>query len=65
MEIIDNFVTEKDFELLKKDKYTFFVLGRILHGNCNFIASNHKSFIICHKCESWLYLLLQDHLHYI
>ena len=48
---MDNFVTETDLNLLQNDKYTFFVLGRILHGNCNFVASNHKTFIICHSCE--------------
>ena len=47
---MDNFVTETDLNLLQNDKYTFFVLGRILHGNCNFVASNHKTFIICHSC---------------
>ena len=51
MEIIDNFVTEKDFELLQNDKYTFFVLGRILKGECNFIASDHNKIIICHSCK--------------
>ena len=48
---MDSFVTETDFYLLQNDKYTFFVLARILHGNCNFVASNHKTFIICHSCE--------------
>lgn len=48
---MDSFVNEADFNLLQNDKYTFFVLARILHGNCNFVLSNHKSFIICHSCS--------------
>lgn len=48
---MDRFVDKRDFKLLDDEKYTFFVLGRILRGTCNFVVSNHKTFIICHSCK--------------
>ncbi len=44
---MDNFVNEKDYKLLEKDKYTFFVLKRVMGGKCNLLLSNHEDIIIC------------------
>lgn len=44
---MDNFINEKDYKLLEEDKYTFFVLKRIMDGKCNLLLSNHKDIIIC------------------
>ena len=44
---LDNFADERDFKLLEKDKYTFFVLRRILTLPCELILSDHKRIIIC------------------
>lgn len=44
---MDNFVTETDYKLLTNDKYTFFVLGRIIKGTVEILLTNHKNLIIC------------------
>ncbi|MBR4668770.1 MAG: GNAT family N-acetyltransferase [Butyrivibrio sp.] len=46
---MDSFVDERDYKLLEADKYTFFVLRRILGTECEFIASDHEKLIICHS----------------
>ena len=48
---MDTFANEKDFELLEQDKYTFFVLKRILCGDCQLILSDHSRLIICFSCS--------------
>lgn len=47
---MDNFVDERDYRLLESDRYTFFVLGRILKGKCDLILSDHERLIICFSC---------------
>ena len=44
---IDNFADERDFKLLEQDRFTFFVLKRILALPCELILSDHKRLIIC------------------
>lgn len=44
---MDPFIIEKDFELLKPDKYTFFVLDRIMRGSPEVLISDHERLIIC------------------
>ena len=44
---MDNFADERDFELLEQDKYTFFVLRRILSIPCKLILTDHKRLVIC------------------
>ena len=44
---MDNFVDERDFELLAQDKYTFSVLSRIISGECEIRLTDHKRMIIC------------------
>ena len=43
------YVDERDFALLKSDKYTFAVLDRILRGECELIRSDHEKLILCHS----------------
>lgn len=31
---MDNYVDERDYKLIENDKYTFFVLGKIMGGEC-------------------------------
>ena len=46
---MDDFVNEKDFELLTQDRYTFAVLDRILRGHCALVRSDHARMILCHS----------------
>jgi RimJ/RimL family protein N-acetyltransferase len=48
---MDTFADERDFKLLEGDRYTFFVLGRILKGPCKLILSDHERLIICFSGE--------------
>lgn len=45
---LDNYIDERDRQLLEGDKYTFFVLGRVMEGDCELLLSDHKSLIICY-----------------
>ena len=46
---MDNFVDERDFKILEADKYTFFVLARIVTRNCELLLSDHNRMIICYS----------------
>ena len=48
---MDGFADERDFKLLEKDRYTFFVLNRILGGKCELILSDHERLIVCYSCS--------------
>ena len=48
---MDNFVDERDLKLLEKDRYTFFVLRRILDTECRLILTDHEKIILCHSSE--------------
>ncbi len=55
---MDNYVDEKDYKLLEIDKYTFFVLRRIIDGPCKLLLSDHKRLIICFSTEpfpTWIW----------
>ena len=45
---MDNIINGNDIHLLNNDKYTFFVLGKVMYGNCKMIYTDHKNFIICY-----------------
>ena len=45
---MDKFADERDFKLLEDDKYTFFVLRRIITEECNLLLTDHERLIICH-----------------
>lgn len=44
---MDNFVDERDYKILEGDKYTFFVLRRIMGGRCELLLTDHERLIIC------------------
>ncbi|MCH5266203.1 MAG: GNAT family N-acetyltransferase [Lachnospiraceae bacterium] len=45
---MDNFADERDFKILEEDKHTFFVLRRIIAGECKLLLTDHERLIICH-----------------
>ena len=45
--IMDCFVDERDFKILEDDKYTFFVLCRIIGGKCKLLLTDHERLLIC------------------
>ncbi len=49
----DTFADERDFSLLEQDRYTFFVLRRIIGGRCRTLLSNHENLIICYTGEPY------------
>lgn len=44
---MDNYVDERDYKLLEGDKYTFFVLRKIIEEPCRLLLSDHERLIIC------------------
>ena len=44
---MDNFFNEKDYELLKNDRYTFSVMARIMKLDCELRLSDHEKIIVC------------------
>ena len=44
---MDTFVDERDLKLLETDKYTFFVMRRIMQGETQILLSDHEKLIIC------------------
>ena len=44
---MDNCFDERDYKLLENDKYTFFVLTRIMGVDCELKLSDHERMIIC------------------
>ena len=45
---MDSFADERDLKILENDKYTFFVLRRIIAGECRVLLTDHERLIICH-----------------
>ncbi|MBO4651754.1 MAG: GNAT family N-acetyltransferase [Lachnospiraceae bacterium] len=48
---MDNFTDERDLALLDEDRYTFFVLKRLLGGTNTLLLSDHARLIICFSSE--------------
>ena len=46
---MDQFTDQRDRALLDKDRYTFFVLRRIIEGDCTLLLSDHEKGIICYS----------------
>ncbi len=46
---MDSYVDERDYKLLENDKYTFFVLRRIIDHPCELLLSDHKKLIVCYS----------------
>ncbi len=58
MNKMDNYVDERDHKLLEEDKYTFFVMTRIIRGECKLLLSDHESLILCftgHPFPVWIW----------
>ena len=57
---MDNFVDERDYKILENDKYTFFVLSRIMGGKCELLLTDHERLIVCFTCSPypvWIWTL--------
>lgn len=55
---MDTYVDARDYKLLEGDKYTFFVLRRIIDGPCKLLLSDHERLIICFSTEpfpTWIW----------
>lgn len=50
---MDHSVDERDFQLLATDRYTFFVLSRILRGPCDCIRTDHERLILCYSARPY------------
>ena len=50
---MDRFVDERDLNLLEGDRYTFFVLRRVLGRSCQLILSDHENLILCYTCPPY------------
>ena len=48
---MDNFVDERDYELLNKDRHTFSVMIRIIGLDCKIRLTDHKDIILCYSGE--------------
>lgn len=46
-----SFADERDLKLLDNDKYTFFVLRRIIGNDCRLLITDHEKLIICYSGE--------------
>ena len=46
-----NFADERDLKLLDNDRYTFFVLRRIMGSDCELFITDHEKIIICYSSE--------------
>ncbi len=44
---MDSFVDERDRKVLESDKYTFFVLRRVMGGKCELLLTDHERLILC------------------
>ena len=45
--MLDRFADDRDLRILEKDLYSFFVLRRILTGECDVLLTDHKRIILC------------------
>ncbi|MDE6441842.1 MAG: GNAT family N-acetyltransferase [Clostridia bacterium] len=48
---MDDFVDERDYKILENNKYTFFVLCRIMGGKCELLLTDHERLIVCFSCR--------------
>ena len=56
--MMDTYVDERDYKILEADKYTFFVLKRIMGGECKLLLSDHERMILCftgHPFPVWIW----------
>ena len=48
---MEGFADERDYRLLERDRCTFFVLRRVIDGECKLLLTDHESLIICYSSE--------------
>ena len=56
--MMDTYIDERDYKLLDSDKYTFFVLKRIMGGKCALLLTDHERLILCftgHPFPVWIW----------
>lgn len=56
---MDKFTDERDNRLLEADRYTFFVLRRVMKGECELLLTDHERLIICYTGSPypvWIWL---------
>lgn len=59
MKKYENQKCEINLDLLKNDEYCFFVLSRILQGECRLTITDNRRIIVCHSCDPypvWVWL---------
>ena len=55
---MDSFADERDFKLLEQDRYTFFVLNRIMKGEHTLFFTDHEKLILFYTCApfpTWIW----------
>ncbi len=55
----ENEICKIDADLFKKDEYCFFVLTRIIRGDCRLTLTDKENFVICHSADPypvWIWL---------
>ena len=50
---MDTVPDERDDRLLSGDRYTFFVLRRIMRGDCEILLTDHEDLILCYSCAPY------------
>lgn len=50
---MDHYADERDFQILEGDRYTFFVLRRIMAEECKLLLTDHERLIICHSSDPY------------
>lgn len=50
---MDKFVDERDYSLLDRDKYTFFVMRQVMGGECKLLLSDHEKLVLCYTCTPY------------
>ena len=50
---MDTYIDERDYRLLENDRYTFFVMKRVMGTECRLLLSDHEKMIICFTAEPY------------
>lgn len=59
---MDTFVDERDYLLLDRDPYTFFVLRRVMGGSCELLLTDHEKMILCFTGDPYpVWIWTPDH----
>lgn len=59
---MDHYADERDYALLENDRYTFFVLRRIIDQTCELLLSDHDKLILCYSGSPYpVWIWTPDH----